>query len=296
MIFGSKESRYWDIRKIFALLALVAAIVAARGAGNYLAYAGVSYYLICIIAILLRFRRAGCLLWFAVGVHVLLTGWSLWSWHTELIIPCHYCLWAAGFVLLAATAFYRLPAAVLPVLLMVGVSAAWPYAFGDKVLDEINPPAGEATFEPVSAPGDNQSGEEDDTLPAGETPAMGLPAESENSGAANPAPTRTSPAAKPAPAVSQPEQPEQPEPGKPAQNGATVQPAGAGSEPSPEHPEQPEQGGSPDQQVNQPDPGAEEPDDRPQDPEDGDPVGGVEEPAGEPEDNQEDEPKKPKSG
>jgi hypothetical protein len=98
LIFGSKESRYWDIRKIFALLALVAAIVAARGAGNYLAYAGVSYYLICIIAILLRFRRAGCLLWFAVGVHVLLTGWSLWSWHTELIIPCHYCLWAAGFV------------------------------------------------------------------------------------------------------------------------------------------------------------------------------------------------------
>jgi len=194
LIFGSNESRYWDIRKILALLALVAAIVAAQGAGNIIAYIGIGYYVVCIIAILLRFRWAGGMLWLAVGAHVLLTGWALWNWYTELIIPCHYCLWAAGFVLLAATAFYRLPAAVLPVLLMVAVSAAWPYAFGDKVLDEINPSAGEATIEPVSAPGDNQPGEEDDTLPAGENPAMGLPAGPEGSGTANPAPAGTSPA------------------------------------------------------------------------------------------------------
>ncbi len=291
MIFGSKESRYWDVRKIFALLALVAAIVAARGAGNYLAYAGVSYYLVCMLAILLRFRWAPYLLWFAVGVHVFLTGWSLWSWHTELIIPCHYCLWAAGFVLLAATAFYRLPAAVLPVLLMVGVWAAWPYAFGDKVLDEINPPAGE-TIQPVSAPGDNQPGEKDDTLQAGESPEGGLPAEPEDSAAVNPAPAKASPAIKPAAAVSQPPQPG---PEKPVQNGATVQPPDAGPEPSQE---QTEQGGAPAQPVNQPDPGAAEPDGRPQEaPEDGgqgEPA--AEEPSGEPEDNQEDEPKKPTSG
>ena len=295
MIFGSNESRYWDIRKILALLALVAAIVAAQGAGNIIAYIGIGYYVVCIIAILLRFRWAGGMLWLAVGAHVLLTGWALWNWYTELIIPCHYCLWAAGFVLLAATAFYRLPAAVLPVLLMVAVSAAWPYAFGDKVLDEINPSAGEATIEPVSAPGDNQPGEEDDTLPAGENPAMGLPAGPEGSGTANPAPAGTSPAAQPAPAASQPSPPE---PGTPAQHGAAVQPAGAGSEPSAEQPSQPEPGNSPDQPVNQPDPGAEEPDDQPQDaPEDGNPVSpGVGEPSGEPEDNQEDEPKKPKSG
>ena len=203
MIFGSNESRYWDIRKILALLALVAAIVAAQGAGNIIAYIGIGYYVVCIIAILLRFRWAGGMLWLAVGAHVLLTGWALWNWYTELIIPCHYCLWAAGFVLLAATAFYRLPAAVLPVLLMVAVSAAWPYAFGDKVLDEINPSAGEATIEPVSAPGDNQPGEEDDTLPAGENPAMGLPAGPEGSGSnlhnLPIRPAQPSPPGKPAP-------------------------------------------------------------------------------------------------
>lgn len=293
MIFGTKENRYWDARKILALLALAAAIAAARGAGNYLAYAGVSYYLVCIAAILLRFRWAGCLLWFAVGVHVLLTGWSFWEWHSELIIPCRYCLWAAGFVLLAATAFYRLPAAVLPVLLMVGASAAWPYAFGEKALEKYYSPAGKTTVQPVSAPGNNEPGENEETSLSGESPGENLPAEPGDAAAENPAPAKTSPAVKPAPTVTPPPQPE---PGTPGQNETPDQPAGAGSQPAPE---QTKQDSPPEPPEDQPDPGVVKPGDQSQVVEPGDNGGGepeVEEPPEEPGDNGEDEPKKPTSG
>ncbi|HBK53101.1 MAG TPA: hypothetical protein DDZ44_04085, partial [Syntrophomonas wolfei] len=79
-MYGSNSIKYPDSRKILALLALVAAIIAARGAANYLAYLGVTYYVICMMAILINFRWTAHLLWVGVGFHVLLTGYALWSW------------------------------------------------------------------------------------------------------------------------------------------------------------------------------------------------------------------------
>ncbi|MFX4262412.1 hypothetical protein ACOBQJ_09425 [Pelotomaculum propionicicum] len=121
-----------DIRKILALIALAGASVMAYGAGNYLSYTGVTYYAICAAAVILNFNRAVLLLWAAVGVHAVLVGYGLWNWQSANIVPCIYCFGAAGFALLAASAYTRLAAAAAPVFLIAVTWYAWPYLFTDN--------------------------------------------------------------------------------------------------------------------------------------------------------------------
>jgi hypothetical protein len=122
-------SKSFNLRKILTLIALAAAATTAYGAVNYIAYGGITYYTICAIAILFNYRRASLMLWAAVGVHAVLVSYALWSWQTAGAHPCPYCFGAAGFALLAATIFTRLPAAILPVILITGVWFAWPHVF-----------------------------------------------------------------------------------------------------------------------------------------------------------------------
>lgn len=122
-------SKSFNLRKILALIALAAAAITAYGAVNYIAYGGITYYTICAIAILFNYRRASLMLWAAVGVHAVLVSYALLSWQTAGAHLCPYCFGAAGFALLAATVFTRLPAAILPVILITGVWFAWPHVF-----------------------------------------------------------------------------------------------------------------------------------------------------------------------
>ena len=116
-------------RRALVLLALAAAAVSAAGRGNALAYLGMTYYFVCAVAVFRSDRRAGYLLWLAVAVHLTLVAYSVWRWQALAIIPCHFCMAAAGFALLAATAWYRRPLVVLPALLMISVWLAWPLVF-----------------------------------------------------------------------------------------------------------------------------------------------------------------------
>lgn len=131
-MFDPESSKKVDARKITALIALAGASAMAFGTGNYLSYVGIAYYVICAAAILLSFSRVGLLLWAAVGAHILLTAYSVWNWQAAGTIPCQYCIGAAGFVLVAATALYRLPAVILPVLLVTTVWYAWPSIFSNN--------------------------------------------------------------------------------------------------------------------------------------------------------------------
>lgn len=131
-MFDPESLKKGDSRKIIALIALAGASAMAYGAGNYLSYVGIAYYFICAAAILLNFSRAGRLLWAAVGAHILLTAYSVWNWQAAGIIPCQYCFGAAGLVLLAATALYRLPAVIMPVLLVTCAWYAWPFMFSNN--------------------------------------------------------------------------------------------------------------------------------------------------------------------
>lgn len=127
-----------DSRKIIALIALTGASIMAYNAGNYLSKAGVIYYTICAIALLLNYRRAALLLWAAVGAHAVLVGYSLWLWQSAQVIPCIYCFGAAGFALLAAVVYTRPAAAVVPVVLIAAAWFAWPYAFADNGQAGVN--------------------------------------------------------------------------------------------------------------------------------------------------------------
>jgi hypothetical protein len=153
-MFQLENTTKTDSRKFLALIALAAAAAAAYGAGNYLAYTGTVYYAICAMAILLNFRRTALLLWAAVGVHAVLVGYALWGWQTAQVTPCIYCFGAAGFVLLAATIYTRLAAAVLPLLLIAGVWYAWPSIFADQGQPVFNQQTGiEAPYQtPVQQP------------------------------------------------------------------------------------------------------------------------------------------------
>lgn len=119
------------VRRLLAIVALTGAIGAAYGASSILTWPGIAYYTLCIAALLfIKDRRVVYLLWFAVLFHAVITvGYSLWLWQTQQIIPCIYCFSAFCFALIAAVVMYRLPVAVLPVLLMAGMLYAWPYAF-----------------------------------------------------------------------------------------------------------------------------------------------------------------------
>ncbi|NPV89515.1 MAG: hypothetical protein HPY50_01910 [Firmicutes bacterium] len=118
-----------SIQRSLAILALVGAIIASYNAGNILAYTGIAYYILCIVALLMNYTRANLLLWAAVGVHVGLTSYAFWRWQALGIIPCHFCLMAAGFALAAAVVYYRPKLAVLPLALMLVVGYTWPYIF-----------------------------------------------------------------------------------------------------------------------------------------------------------------------
>jgi hypothetical protein len=141
-MFQMENTKKTDSRKILALIALTGASVMAYNAGNYLSKAGVVYYTICALALLLNYRRAALLLWAAVGVHAVLVGYALWGWQSAQVVPCIYCFGAAGFALLAATVYARPVAAVLPVLLIVCFGYAWPYIFADKTSGGAEPQPG----------------------------------------------------------------------------------------------------------------------------------------------------------
>jgi len=168
----------FDLRKILALIALAAAATSAYNAVGYLVYGGITYYTICAIALLLNLRKANLLLWGAVGVHAVLVGYSLWGWQTAQIIPCIYCFGAAGFALLAATVYTRLPVAILPALLIAGVWFAWPHLF---YLDNQAGATGQPVVENQYQAG-NQAGVTDKPDPGGDNSVVSQPASAEKTG------------------------------------------------------------------------------------------------------------------
>lgn len=125
-------------RRILVLIALAAAAYAAAGRGNTLAYIGMVYYFLCAIAVFRNDPRAAYLLWAAVAVHLALVVYSVWKWQIMSVIPCHFCMAAAGFALLAATAWSSMRLAILPAILMVGVWFAWPLAFAIEPLPVLD--------------------------------------------------------------------------------------------------------------------------------------------------------------
>ncbi len=175
----------FNLRKILALIALAAAATSAYNAVGYLVYGGISYYSICAIAILFNHRRANLLLWGAVGVHAVLVGYSLWWWQTDQIIPCIYCFGAAGFALLAATVYTRLPVAILPALLIAGVWFAWPRLFYlDNQAGATGQPVVENQYQT-----ENQTGVTDKPDPGGDNSVVTQPASAEKTGSAGEANT-----------------------------------------------------------------------------------------------------------
>ncbi len=196
-MFDPESSKKVDARKIIALIALAGASAMAYGAGNYLSYVGVAYYVICAAAILLNFSRAGLLLWAAAGAHILLAVYSVWNWQAAGIIPCQYCFGAAGFVLIAATALYRLPAVILPVLLMTAVWLAWPSMLSNNGQTGVNQRQTksqtieqQALDQPVEARTES-TGESGKTVPTTQTGSTAAQVETrlEQTGAATPADT-----------------------------------------------------------------------------------------------------------
>lgn len=150
---GLNRIRELGVQRLLAVLALIGAIGAAYGAYSILTWPGIAYYTICIAALLfVRDPKVTYLLWFAVVFHAVVTvAYPLWLWHTQQIIPCIYCFAAFCFALIAAMIMYRLPVAVLPVLLMAGMLYAWPYAFALEPKATANPISDEVqqTVSPV---------------------------------------------------------------------------------------------------------------------------------------------------
>ncbi|WP_161821773.1 hypothetical protein [Sporotomaculum syntrophicum] len=117
------------VKKLVVIAALAGAIIAAYERGNNLAYIGIAFYTVCAIAVLISHRRTSLLLWFAVLVHLFLVIYIIWDWQSNEIIPCIYCIAAAGFALLAAVAWWKTPVAVLPAILIVALWYTWPMIF-----------------------------------------------------------------------------------------------------------------------------------------------------------------------
>ncbi|KGP75946.1 hypothetical protein JT05_07670 [Desulfosporosinus sp. Tol-M] len=117
-------------RRLFAIVSLIGAIYAAYGASSTLTWPGITWYIICIAALLLvKDPRFVILLWFAVATHIILSGYQLWLWQTQQITPCIYCSSAALCVLIATTVLYRPLLSALLVLFMIGMLCAWPFIF-----------------------------------------------------------------------------------------------------------------------------------------------------------------------
>lgn len=124
-----KNETSLKIKQSLVLAALVGASIAAYGKGNALAYTGIAYYTMCAVAVLINHRRTSLLLWFAVLAHAVLAGYLVWDWQINGLIPCSHCTAAAGFALLAAVAWWKIAAAILPALLMLVVWYEWSIVF-----------------------------------------------------------------------------------------------------------------------------------------------------------------------
>lgn len=117
------------VQKALVLLALTGAMMMAFMAHSSLTYIGILYYLICLVVVLKSDCRTipNQLLWAAVGLHLILICYLLWIWKTIGIFPCFFCIAAAGFALIAATAFSKLPLSVIPMVLLAMLWYNWPY-------------------------------------------------------------------------------------------------------------------------------------------------------------------------
>lgn len=131
------------------LLCLAGAVYSAYNVGNPLSWAGIVYYALCAFAVLRRDSRALPMLLVAVGIHAGLISYSLWQWKELKTIPCHYCFAAAGFVLAAAVTRMKLPAVILPLMVMVGVGFAWPWIFAVQQVPPNAQPTAVQTKIPV---------------------------------------------------------------------------------------------------------------------------------------------------
>ena len=170
-----------DIRRYLALLALCVAAYAAYSAGNYLSYVGIAYYLLCAAALVKNHPKAPLMLWTGVGAHIFLTGYALWLWQSEKIIPCHYCLAAAGFVLMAATVMYRLPLVILPAVLIAGVWIAWPWIFEGATQTDSFQAKDEPTvqIQTTGTQPENKPGETEENVPPTATVSETRPEQAE---------------------------------------------------------------------------------------------------------------------
>jgi hypothetical protein len=148
-----------DRRKFLALLALTGAIIMAYNAGNYLSRAGIFYYAVTAIALLVNYRRSYLLLWAAVGMHAVLVGYALWQWQAAHAVSCIYCFGAAGFALLAASVYTRPAAAIVPALLAASVWMAWPYVFADITNGGAEQPGIESQYQIPDQQPENQEPE-----------------------------------------------------------------------------------------------------------------------------------------
>lgn len=131
-------------QRILAVLALIAAIGAAFGSGDLLAYIGIAFYLLCIAALFMKHPQAHLLLWTAVGVHTILVSFSLWRWQALGVTPCHFCFLAAGSALVAAVVYYQPRLALVPLGLMLAVGFSWSALFGSNEANSPLQPAIEA--------------------------------------------------------------------------------------------------------------------------------------------------------
>ncbi|MDD4169103.1 MAG: hypothetical protein PHD36_02365 [Desulfotomaculaceae bacterium] len=161
----SEKNYLNNIGRVLAVLALSGAIASAQYVGNMLAWAGITYYLICIAAIIFKHPWARYITWAAVGFHIVLVSYSLWNWFTASIPPCQYCFIAAGLAFFAATALQKVPMAVFPVILMTAVWLSWPYAFAMEDYSSI----------PTEEPTTTSDAQLEETIQAGnsEPPADG---------------------------------------------------------------------------------------------------------------------------
>ena len=145
MSFNSWFHKTTLYQNFLILLCLAGAIYSAYNVGNSLSWAGILYYTLCILAVLKNNRRVLHLLWAAVGIHAVLISYSLWQWSHLQVVPCHYCFAAAGLLLTAAVTRIKLPAVILPLILMVGVGFAWPWIFAKQTdLPNTRPAATQA--------------------------------------------------------------------------------------------------------------------------------------------------------
>jgi len=140
---------FFKDRRLPVLLALAGAMTAAAAKGNALAVLGILFYALCAAAVWRRDPRAFYLLWLAVAVHLSLALYMIWRLLTVAAIPCHFCMLAAGFALLAAVAWTSIRWSTVPALLLLGGWLAWPHVFGadgwvyaNLLSDYYGPPAG----------------------------------------------------------------------------------------------------------------------------------------------------------